>query len=41
LVASSKKAKDILGWNPKNCDLEKIITSAWQWHKNNIDGYKD
>lgn len=41
LIASSQKAKDILGWKPKNSELEKIIYSAWQWHKNNVDGFND
>ncbi len=34
LIASSEKAKDILGWKPKFDDLETIITTAWNWHKN-------
>ena len=29
LIASSEKAKDILGWKPKFDDLETIITTAW------------
>ncbi len=33
LIASSKKAKKVLGWNPKISSLEKIIESAWNWHK--------
>lgn len=32
LVASSKKARDILNWNPKYDSLEKIILDAWNWH---------
>lgn len=32
LVGSSEKAKRILGWEPQ-FDLEKIITTAWNWHK--------
>ncbi len=39
LVASSEKAKDILGWKPKYDDLETIISSAWNWHKNHPNGY--
>lgn len=41
LVASSKKAKDILGWNPTHNSLEEIISSAWNWHKNHPNGYTD
>jgi UDP-glucose 4-epimerase len=33
LIASSEKARKILGWNPKFDDVEKIIVSAWNWHK--------
>lgn len=40
LIASSEKAIKELGWNPENSSLEKIIESAWKWHKNNINGYK-
>lgn len=34
LVASSEKAKSILGWKPKFGDLNKIVETAWNWHKN-------
>lgn len=40
LIASSEKAKTILGWKPEHADLEGIITSAWNWHKNHPNGYK-
>lgn len=39
LVASSEKAKTVLGWMPVHDSLEEIIGSAWNWHKNNPDGY--
>lgn len=39
LIASSEKAKKILGWNPCHDSLEEIISSAWNWHKNHPDGY--
>lgn len=32
LVASSEKAKRILGWKPQYEDLETIIASAWNFH---------
>jgi len=41
LVASSEKAMKILDWKPKYNSLEKIIESAWNWHKNHINGYED
>lgn len=40
LVASSKKAKNVLGWKPKHSDLENIISTAWNWHSKHPDGYK-
>lgn len=39
LIASSQKAKDILGWKPKHDSLEEIIESAWRWHKNHPKGF--
>lgn len=32
LIASSEKARTILGWNPEHEDLDEIISSAWKWH---------
>jgi UDP-arabinose 4-epimerase len=32
LVADSAKARDILGWHPKQASLEEVIGSAWRWH---------
>ncbi len=40
LIASSDAAKEILGWKPKHDSLEEIISTAWQWHKNNPNGYE-
>ena len=39
LVASSDKAKKILGWKPVHDSLDEIIASAWNWHKNHPNGY--
>jgi len=39
LVASSEKAKQELGWNPKYPNLEDIIAHAWNWHRNNPEGF--
>ncbi|TDT69721.1 UDP-galactose 4-epimerase [Hypnocyclicus thermotrophus] len=41
LIASSNKAIKELGWKPKYSNLEKIIESAWNWHKNNQNGFKE
>ena len=40
LIASSDKAKKILGWEPKYASLETIIETAWKWHKSHPEGYK-
>ncbi len=40
LIASSKKAQDELGWNPKYIKIEDIIGSAWKWHVNNPKGFE-
>ncbi|MFJ8234240.1 UDP-glucose 4-epimerase GalE [Ureibacillus sp. NPDC094379] len=39
LIASSEKAKNILGWKPQFDSLEKIITDAWNWHVHHPTGY--
>ena len=39
LIASSEKAKKILGWKPKHADLDEIVGSAWNWHKSHPEGY--
>jgi len=39
LIASSEKAKKVLGWNPVHASLEEIIESAWKWHKAHPEGY--
>lgn len=33
LVAGSEKIKAELGWQPKFAELDKIISSAWEWHQ--------
>ena len=39
LIASSEKAKTILGWKPEHADLEEIIATAWKWHSTHPNGY--
>jgi UDP-glucose 4-epimerase len=39
LIASSEKIRRELGWKPKYPELEAILKSAWQWHKNFPNGY--
>lgn len=40
LVASSEKARKVLGWNPEHADLEEIISSAWKWHSTHPNGFE-
>lgn len=40
LIASSEKAKEVLGWRPQYTSLEEIIETAWLWHKNHPEGFK-
>ena len=40
LVASSKKIRSELGWEPKHPELKDIITSAWDWHSSHPHGYQ-
>lgn len=41
LIASSEKARKVLGWNPHYADVAKIIGTAWTWHKKHPNGYED
>ena len=40
LIASSEKAKKVLGWKPEHADLHEIIESAWKWHSTHPEGYQ-
>ncbi|BCN30342.1 UDP-glucose 4-epimerase GalE [Anaeromicropila herbilytica] len=39
LIASSEKARTILGWKPEHTDIEEIIASAWKWHEKHPNGF--
>ncbi|MBD3336868.1 MAG: UDP-glucose 4-epimerase GalE [Candidatus Eisenbacteria bacterium] len=39
LVASSARARELLGWRPTRGDLETIVESAWKWMGGHPDGY--
>ena len=41
LVASSTKAREVLGWKPHFDDISKIIETAWKWHTLHPEGYQD
>lgn len=35
LIADVSKIKNELGFSPEYSDMETIVSSAWEWHKNN------
>jgi UDP-glucose 4-epimerase len=39
LVASSSKARALLGWQPEKGDIESIVRDAWQWRQARPHGY--
>lgn len=41
LIASSDKARSILGWAPKYTNVKDIIITAWGWHKTHPNGFED
>lgn len=41
LVASSARARDVLGWRPAHSDLDEIVRSAWNWRRWRPRGYDD
>ncbi len=41
LVASCDKIRTELGWQPRYCDIESIVASAWAWHCEHPYGYRD
>ena len=41
LIASSEKARKILGWKPRFTDVHDVIGTAWKWHQNHPNGYED
>ena len=40
LVASSNKARQVLGWLPNYDDVHEIIQSAWNWTQKHPDGFE-
>ena len=39
LVASSRRARRELGWQPSHSTLERMLTDAWAWREAHPDGY--
>jgi UDP-glucose 4-epimerase len=41
LVASSRRARERLGWEPRFPTLDEIVETAWNWHRHHPRGYDD
>jgi UDP-glucose 4-epimerase len=39
LVASSRRARRELGWQPQHSKLEEMLADAWSWRQAHPDGY--
>ncbi len=39
--ADNRKIKKVLSWEPKYSELQTIIKTAWNWHKNHPNGFKN
>ncbi|MFT8317833.1 MAG: UDP-glucose 4-epimerase GalE [Sporolactobacillus sp.] len=39
LIASSEKAKRVLGWQPEHTNIPEILADAWSWHSSHSKGY--
>lgn len=40
LVASAERITAELGWQQRHPELEQIVASAWEWHRQHPDGYR-
>ena len=41
LIASNRKAREVLGWVPQHSDAHTILASAWKWHRDHPNGFDD
>jgi UDP-glucose 4-epimerase len=41
LTSDATKARTELGWKTELAELEKIVETAWKWHKEHPNGYED
>ena len=39
LIADSRRAREVLGWEPKFDDIRTIISSAWKWTERHPEGF--
>ena len=40
LIASSEKARRVLGWKPQYTDVRGVISTAWKWQQGHPEGYE-
>jgi UDP-glucose 4-epimerase len=40
LIANSRKARELLNWQPMYPDIQSIVQHAWQWHSRHPKGYR-
>jgi UDP-glucose 4-epimerase len=40
LIADSRRAREVLQWQPQYTDIRQIVATAWNWHCNHPQGYK-
>jgi UDP-glucose 4-epimerase len=41
LYASPQKAQAELHWTPRFRDIDAIVRTAWEWHRDHPHGYGD
>ena len=41
LVASTERAREVLGWRAARSTLDDMVASAWEWRRAHRDGYPD
>ncbi len=41
LVAGVERARTLFGWEPTRSDLATIIQTAWDWHREHPDGFRE
>ncbi len=39
LVADAARARAVLGWQPRFTEIDAIVATAWQWHRDRPHGY--
>jgi len=40
LVADASLAREVLSWQPRYTEIEAIVETAWRWHRDHPDGYR-